>query len=139
MREKRGPKATLIPSKISSIDKPKNSTPSETYFFRSLLTLAGYLADVRLDGSVLVAWHTLAGSPDFVLPSLWAALRCAADRPGGALNTILPAIFTVSGEKTAGGWSKRNTLFQELAFSTNHGFSPAVLSLLSELANRDDR
>jgi hypothetical protein len=51
----------------------------------------------------------------------------------------MPAIFSVSDEKLAGGWSDRGELFQQLRHSTRHGIAPAVISALRALAERDER
>jgi hypothetical protein len=103
------------------------------------LTLAGYLADARMDAAILSAWRFLAGSSEFVLPGLWAAIRCTAEGSTALLDAIMPAIFSVSDEKQAGGWSDRREIFQELQHSIRHGIAPAVISALRALAERDER
>jgi hypothetical protein len=104
------------------------------------LVLAGYLGYDDFEKILVTSWKSTIASPQTVLAAVWAALRCTdVTGSGELLCTVLPSIFTVSDEKSSGGWSERHELFKQLAFSARHGFTPYVVAKLQALAAEDGR
>lgn len=94
------------------------------------LCLAGYLGDSRLANSVKIAWDDAADKSELLRAALWAAFRCAGDRPAELLGSMLPAIFDISDEGPADAPTARERILEDLAFALQHGVGDAVLRYL---------
>lgn len=102
---------------------------------RGALTLAGYIGDSRLAQSVKIAWKHASERVEVLATVLWAALRCAGDKPSDLLDSILPAIFEVSNEGPPSLLTDRDQVLQDLGFAFRHGASEPVLRYLVNLGS----
>lgn len=105
---------------------------------RGALTLAGYIGDSRLARSVKIAWDNASERGEVLVAALWAAVRCAGDKPSDLLDSILPAIFEVSNEGPTNLPTDRDRVLQDLGFALRHGTGEPVLRYLVALGSTKD-
>ena len=120
---------------VQQLEQVLTSSTLDGHLRRGALTLAGYIGDPRLARSVRIAWDNAPEKVEVLVTALWAAFRCAGDKPADLLGSILPAIFEVSDEGPSNLPTDRGVILQHLAFALGHGVPDPVLRYLAGLGN----
>ena len=104
------------------------------------LTLAGYLGDAALGLTVASLWRRTAADARrrILMPVLWAALRCAGDKPSALLAPILETIFLLDDStENPSRLSERARFLSDVGFAGRHGYALPVLQYLIEIGKED--
>lgn len=103
------------------------------------LCLAGYLADPALANAVKFAWENAPDGRAFLLPALWAGIRCAGDTPAELLGPMMPYILLLQHDESGKKVNERYSILRELKFASRHGVGDSVLSYLTNLGVSQER
>jgi hypothetical protein len=103
------------------------------------LCLAGYLGDPGFASDVAVAWKHARDWRKVLLAALWAGFRCAGDAPANLLGPMMEQTLLLQHDETGQQIAERETLLQELAFTSRHGFGEPVLAYLVGLGTAGEQ
>ena len=107
------------------------------------LLRAGYLGEPSLVRDIVALWETsaVAGKErwDLLLCALWAALRSANEDVDGSVGILVREVNSLDDTTSEKHFlSERGSLLQELSHAGRHGYPPAVLQYLANLAVNED-
>lgn len=101
------------------------------------LCLAGYLGISDLAGAITFAWDNATNHGQILLPTLWAALRCAGEHPDNVIGPMIPAILAVPDDESR-GFDEREALLLSLQHAVRHGLNEHVLAYLADLGQSNE-
>ena len=104
---------------------------------RGILTLAGFIGDPTLTQPIRACWNLASNKQLMLVPSLWAAFRCASGEPAALLDPMIWE-WSLLPDESRDGLSDRVTVANELRFAMRRGIPDSILQYLIEVARSNE-